>query len=430
MNDMAERAVIGSLLSDTECISSVYEKLKPDMFSNALFREAYREIVKAYDVGDKITVLGLSQALESDSIPREIIVQELKTCLDSIYTSVEIDKYSEILMADYKTRSFKRLLSDITPSAGMIDMQIGQMIHSLEALTENEVPKMHRLSEVVETVSGRYFQEEDTKRILTGFSKLDDITGGLEGGDMIVIGARPAVGKSAFISQISLGMAKAGLRIGFYNLEMSDKQVYERLLSSESRIGLTRIRRAKDFLGEEEERFQMANKELAAVELYIRSGSVSVSEIRNECRHLELDCLVIDYIQLLKADVKYQSRASEVGAISKAIKALAMELDIPVIALSQLNRVSEARENKEPTMGELREAGDIEQDASIIMLLWNLDSRDRTRKALKVDKNRQGEPGTIVYNFNGNEMRFEETEETVKSITSGFRAAREPTPFD
>ena len=98
---------------------------------------------------------------------------------------------------------------------------------------------------------------------------------------------------------------------------------------------------------------------------------MSVSEIRSECRHLGLDCLIIDYIQLLRTDVRYQSRASEVGAISKAIKALAMELDIQIIALSQLNRVSEQRENKEPTMGELREAGDIEQDASIIMLMWN-----------------------------------------------------------
>lgn len=241
----------------------------------------------------------------------------------------------------------------------------------MEALRENRISSIHPLGEVIDAASGRYFRESDGRRILTGFPKPDDITGGLEGGDMIVIGARPAVGKSAFISLIALHMAEADLRVGFYNLEMSDRQVYERLLSGVSKIGLTRIRRAKGFLSDEEERFQKANDALATVDMHIRSGAVSVSEIRSECRHLGLDCLIIDYIQLLRTDVRYQSRASEVGAISKAIKALAMELDIQIIALSQLNRVSEQRENKEPTMGELREAGDIEQDASIIMLMWN-----------------------------------------------------------
>ena len=165
------------------------------------------------------------------------------------------------------------------------------------------------------------------------------------------------------------------------------------------------------------------------MDILISSGTKSVSEIRNECRHQELDCIIIDYLQLVRADTRYQSRASEVGAISKAIKALAMELNVPIIALSQLNRTSEMRETKEPTMGELREAGDIEQDASIIILLWNLDNEDKTRKGLKVDKNRQGELGKIVYRFDGNEMRFQETEEELKS-KDGFKTVRTPTPFD
>ena len=138
---------------------------------------------------------------------------------------------------------------------------------------------------------------------------------------------------------------------------------------------------------------------------------------------------MIDYLQLVKADVRYQSRASEVGAISKAIKALAMELNIPIIALSQLNRTSEMRDTKEPTMGELREAGDIEQDASIIILLWNLDSEDKTRKGLKVDKNRQGETGRIVYRFDGGKMRFCETDEII-SDSDGFKRTTVSTPFD
>lgn len=430
MSDITERGVVGSLLTDIDCISKVYNRLKPEMFLNPLLRQAYEEIVKAYDMGERISIVDLSQKMESESFNRDIIVQELKHCFDGIYCSVQLGRYAEVMISDYKARCLKAALLKITPSSNIVEQQIGELMHELEALKENETTKIHTLGHIVNEVSEKYFKDIDRQAILTGFQKLDDITGGLEGGDVIVIGARPAVGKSAFISQISLFKVKQGLRVGFFNLEMSDKQVYERLLSSESGIGLTRIRRAKSFIGNEKERFESANKSLSDAELYIRSGSVSVSEIRNECRHLGLNCIIIDYIQLLKPDARYQSRASEVGAISKAIKALAMELNIPILALSQLNRVSEMRENKEPTMGELREAGDIEQDASIIILMWNTDTEDKTRKGLKVDKNRQGELGKIVYRFNGDEMRFEETSEKIKKAGDGFQSAKEPTPFD
>ena len=199
------------------------------------------------------------------------------------------------------------------------------------------------------------------------------------------------------------------------------------MLSSISGIGLTRIRRARNFLGDEREKFDSANEKLKKTSVFIRSGSVSVSQIRNECRHLELDCIVIDYIQLVRSDIRYNNRASEVGAVSKAIKALAMELKIPIIALSQLNRTSEARENKEPTMGELREAGDIEQDASVILLMWNIVDN---KKGLKVEKNRQGVLFSEVLQFKGDNMQFVETSETVKEAAAGFHKVKETTPFD
>ena len=294
-------------------------------------------------------------------------------------------------------------------------------------MKESDTVKIHGLGEVVDTVSGNYFTDPEQSILYTGLSKLDDTLGGLEGGDVIVIGARPAVGKSAFATQIAMNLAKSKKRVAFYNLEMSDKQVYERLLSRNSGIGLSRIRRTRNFLGDEKEHFDRANESLRKIPLFIRSGSVSVSQIRNECRHLDLDCIVIDYIQLIQSDVRYQSRASEVGAISKAIKALAMELHIPIIALSQLNRVSEMRQNKEPTMRELREAGDIEQDASIILLMWNIVD---DKKGLKVEKNRQGVLSSEVLRFNGDNMEFIETCETVADASRGFRRVKERTPFD
>ena len=345
------------------------------------------------------------------------------------YTSTELKSYAESVVRDYKAEVFRNILTRTQVTAAGVEYQIADTIQELEALKRSEKNKSKKLTAIVLEYQDQYFQERKEEKFYTGFSKLDEITGGLEGGDVIVIGARPGVGKSAFTSQIILEMEKAGKRIGFYNLEMSEKQVYERLLSNQSGIRLNRIRRAIQFLGDEKERFESANQMLGKMDILISSGTKSVSEIRNECRHQELDCIIIDYLQLVRADTRYQSRASEVGAISKAIKALAMELNVPIIALSQLNRTSEMRETKEPTMGELREAGDIEQDASIIILLWNLDNEDKTRKGLKVDKNRQGELGKIVYRFDGNEMRFQETEEELKS-KDGFKTVRTPTPFD
>ena len=142
------------------------------------------------------------------------------------------------------------------------------------------------------------------------------------------------------------------------------------------------------------------------------------------------DIIIIDYLQLLRADKTYRgNRYAEVGAISKAIKALAMELNIPIIALSQLNRASEMRYEKEPTMSELREAGDIEQDASVIILMWELSQKDKTIKGCKIEKSRQGETGKITLKFNGDLMRFVETNDTVEQVQS-WSITDEETPFD
>ena len=406
MSDLAEKTVVGCLLMDNKELHQIYDLLKPDMFQDPVLKKIYREIVRLYDIGQPANLVTITQAVESETYTREYIAQVLRDCSLLPYTSTELKSYAESVVRDYKADVFRNILTRTQVTAAGVEYQIADTIQELEALKRSEKNKSKKLTAIVSEYQDQYFQERKEKKLYTGFSKLDEITGGLEGGDVIVIGARPGVGKSAFTSQIILEMAKAGKRIGFYNLEMSEKQVYERLLSNQSGIRLNRIRRAIQFLGDEKERFESANQMLGKMDILISSGTKSVSEIRNECRHQELDCIIIDYLQLVRADTRYQSRASEVGAISKAIKALAMELNVPIIALSQLNRTSEMRETKEPTMGELREAGDIEQDASIIILLWNLDNEDKTRKGLKVDKNRQGELGKIVYRFDGNEMRF------------------------
>lgn len=428
MSYLAEQNIIGSLLMDMNSIQEIYDSLRPEMFTSGILGRMYVEFLRAYDNNQPMDTVILNQRMCGTNLPAQVVSGEIKECITQTVTSANLKYYASIILDEYKARTFGKLLNEVRPSPEGIQAQIGALITELEALKGGKRTASKTLRQIVAENQNLYFQEFEEEKINTGFPKLDDLLGGLEGGDVIVIGARPAVGKSAFVTQIAANLAGQGKRVGFYNLEMQDKQVYERFVVNCSGISLTRLRRAKRFLGDEQRKFKEANEFLCGQDIVISTGSKSISEIRNESRHMDYDIIIIDYLQLVRADVRYQSRASEVGAISKAVKALAMELNIPVIALSQLNRVSEMKETREPTMAELREAGDIEQDASIIALLWNL-TEDRQKKGIKIDKNRQGETGKQVLGFNGDQMRFEETEETIKQAAE-WKQAEEKTPFD
>ena len=412
-------------------MDKIYGMLEPEMFTSNLLGMVFNEFQRAYDNNYELTITMIEQKLRSDNLPSNVIIDELKSCMLNTQTSIAIRQNSDIILNDYKAYRLDKFLSTIKVSPNNLQEQIRAISQELEVLHDKRQEKSKTLAEITRDNKGNYFKEREVKPLYLGFDKLDDLLGGLEGGDMIVIGARPAVGKSALVTQITSNLAKQGKRIGFYNLEMQNKQVYERFVVSESGIGLTRLRRAIRFLGDEEERFNKANETLEKAEnIVITSGGAkSVNDIRAESKHMDYDIIIIDYMQLLKADTTYRgNRAAEVGEISRSIKNLAMELNIPIIALSQLNRVSEMKETKEPTMAELREAGNIEQDASVIMLMWNIDVNDRTKKGCKVEKNRQGNTGKVVMRFNGDLMRFEETNETVKEA-SEWKSINDENPF-
>lgn len=431
MSYLAEENIIGSLLLDKNCMDKIYNVLSADMFTSELLGRMYQEFQKGYDNRYDVNPAVIVQKLCGDHFPECIIIEEIKNCTVNTTTSATVKSYADVIVGEYKARRLDDIIGAIKVSPNDVSGQIGRIIANLEALQDGKSAISKSLPDIVRENKDKYFKDNEEEKTYIGFSKLDDLLGGLEGGDMIVIGARPAVGKSAFVTQITSYLAECGKKVGFYNLEMQEKQVYERFVVSKSGIGLTRLRRAKKFLGDEKERFDKANEVLEKRDnIVITTGSKSVSEIRFESRHMGYDIIIIDYLQLLKSDKEYRgNRYAEVGAISKAIKALAMELNIPIIALSQLNRVSEARDTKEPTMAELREAGDIEQDASVIMLLWNLSQDDKSKKGCKVEKQRQGQTGTVVLNFNGDLMRFEETGESVKEAHEWAKSSDDDCPF-
>ena len=431
MSYLAEQNVIGSLLLDKNCMDEIYNVLSADMFTSELLSRIYLEFQKGYDNRYDVNPAVIVQNLCSDHFPEYLIIDEIKNCTVNTTTSATVKSYADVIVSEYKARRLDDILGSIKVSPNDVNGQIGRIIASLEALQDGKSATSKSLPDIVRENKDKYFKDNETEKTYIGFSKLDDLLGGLEGGDMIVIGARPAVGKSAFVTQITSSLAKRGKKVGFYNLEMQEKQVYERFVVSQSGIGLTRLRRAKKFLGDEKERFDKANEILEHRDsIVITTGSKAVSEIRSESRHMGYDIIIIDYLQLLKSDKEYRgNRYAEVGAISKAIKALSMELNIPIIALSQLNRVSEMKDTKEPTMAELREAGDIEQDASVIMLLWNLSNDDKSKKGCKVEKQRQGQTGTVVLKFNGDLMRFEETDLSVSEASDWKKISDDDCPF-
>lgn len=414
MGYLAEQNVIGSLLIDKDSISKVYGALEADMFTSELLGRMYLEFQRGFDNHYEVNQVVLLQKLADMNLPQSVILEEIKNCVFVTVTSAGIKSYSEAVRDDYRARQLGRILNSVKVSSDNVAEQIGRLINDLENLRDNRDSTAKSLPQIVSENKCRYFTESASERIDMGFPKLDDLAGGLEGGDMIVVGARPSVGKSALVTQMASHFAEQGKKVGYYNLEMSDKQMYERFIVNQSGISLTRLRRATRFLGDEKERFDRANEALSGCSnIVISTGSKSPNEIFAESRHMGYDIIIIDYIQLLRADTAYKgNRYAEVGAISKAIKKMAMEFKIPVIALSQLNRVSEARETKEPTMAELREAGDIEQDASIIILLWNMSQEDKSVKGCKVEKNRQGMTGRIRLKFDGDKMKFYELQDS------------------
>lgn len=417
MSYLAEQNVIGSLLMDNDCMKEIYGLLTPEMFTQPVLGSVFREFQRGYDKRYSVNLAVLEQNLRSDSMPSSILLDEIRQCITATQTSATVRAYARVVENDYKAQVLNNFLSRISVQPGNLDNILRQITEQVDVLRGRKKEMSHTLAEVTQLFKDQYFKEKAVQPIYIGFPTLDDLLGGLEGGDMIVVGARPAVGKSAFVTQITKNLAKQGKRIGFFNLEMQTKQVYERFVVSESGIRLTRLRKATHFLGDEKERFDAANRVLEqANNIVITTGSKSIGEIRAESLHMNYDVIIIDYLQLLRADVSYRgNRTAEVGAISKAIKGLAMELNIPIIALSQLNRGSEVRETKEPTMAELREAGDIEQDASVIILMWNVNQDDYSKKGCKIEKNRQGKLGKQVLNFDGDLMKFTESEESLQS---------------
>ena len=424
----AEQSLIGSLLTtEGSIMAELPTQLDASMFADDTYASAFAIFQRAYEKSERVGLAYLQQALVSQNggMPASFIEKKLRDTMLTGYTTNTAKADAETIIREYKSRRLNDVLNRIEVTPDNLSAAMDYLTGEIDALNDRGKEKTKSLPQIVAENKDNYFRESDKPKIELEFCNLNDMLGGFEDGDMIVIGARPSVGKSAFATQLASHFADLGKRIGYFNLEMTEKQIYERFVSSASGIGIQRIRRSIAYTGDEQERFERANKILAEKDkIIVTTGSQSVNSIRAAVKNRGYDLVIVDYLQLIKPDSKYRgNRFAEVGEISHSLKAIATDMEIPVIVLSQLNRASASRDNKEPTMSELRESGDIEQDASVIMLLWNLDD-DGRKKGCKVEKNRQGKIGRVEMIFNGDLMRFEEV-----SDKDGF-VPMEDTPFN
>lgn len=424
-----ENAIIGCLLVNPDELKNYYNVIQPKMFQSSFCRKVYEALFLFFEKGEEVD-LNLLSARLSEENPSVEWSSRLSDMLLATPTSVGIKGYVQTLVNEYRSREFTEFLAKQTINPSCIDDVMAATQTFIESLKENRTSNKVSAKSLMAKMKDRCFVDRNTERkIATGFFQLDEYLK-IEPKEVTVIGARPSVGKSALALVIAQYVA-SGLKVDYFNLEMNEVHIGQRLIAMGSDLELARIVNAKAFLGDEETQFLKALEQQGNKNLNIITDSLSDLDIVAECRYNRPDLVVIDYLQLIRcASKKVANRREEVGAVSRRIKEMAMELNVPVILLSQLSRKSEYTSDKRPTMADLRETGDIEQDASNIILMWNLsdDKQYRGFKGLAIDKNRQGELFEECLVFDGNHMKFTESVKPLNEIKASIESHSEIMP--
>ena len=422
----AEQSVLGSMLMDVRALDSALEILTAEDFyakSNGLVFEAMKEI---HAEGSPIDPVTLSAKLKEKDAPEELSgTEHLKELLESVPTSANVKYYSRIV---YDKAVFRRLIKcceDIasdcyrgTESLEDVMEKAEREIFGIVRSGKNEdfVP----VSEIVIAALAKIEEAAKTKGgitgLSTGFTDLDIMTTGLQKSDFLLIAARPSMGKTAFaLSILDYVVCRRNRSAVIFSLEMSKEQLINRLFAMEARIDAQKIRSGN--LDEEEWENLMESAELIGSSKLIIDDTpgITVTEMRSKCRKYKLEydvsLIVIDYIQLMSSGGRIESRQQELSDISRSLKGLARELDVPVIALSQLNRSVETRADHRPMMSDIRESGAIEQDADVIMFLYrddyyNPETEERNVAEVIIAKQRNGPTGTVKLTWQPKYTRF------------------------
>ena len=426
----AEMSILGGILLENEAVNRVLDILVPDDFYRESHRKIMRAMIELNDHREPCDLITLTTILKKRGELEEVGGGAyLATLVDFVPTAANIAYYARIVKEKAIARNLIRAATDIVTDGYDEQAEIEELLDKAQKtifeISENRVKTPYFqlnaiLKDTIKYIGDLYEKKEHTTGVPTGFLDLDDKTAGFQRSDLIIIAGRPSMGKTAFalnIAQYASIYAEPRCPVAIFSLAMSKEQLVTRLLCSESRVDASRLRTGHLLDGEWEKIMRGAEK-LFEAELFIDdTPAISILEMRAKARRLKAEhnigMVVVDYLQLMRGSGSPESRQQEISEISRSLKALAKELSVPVVALSQLNRGLESRTDKRPMMSDLRESGAIEQDADVIMFVYrdevyNKDNPDVRGKAeLIIGKQRNGPIGTVNLTFLGEYTRFE-----------------------
>ena len=423
----AEQAVLGSILTDRDAVISAIEVLKEEDFYRTDNRLIYSAILNLYNRAEPIDIITVKAELESLGKFEQVGGMEyLATLPDKVPTTANATKYINIVEEKSTLRSLIKAANEIIDLGYDPTEDVDYVTESAEKkifnLMQNKDKKSYTpikdiLVDSFTQLEELYNRKQHITGVPTGFTELDNRTAGFHGSDLILIAARPAMGKSAFALNIATNAAvRANVPVMIFSLEMSQEQMVNRILCSEAMVDSNKLRTGKL---DEDDWTKLAGKigQLAEAQIYIDdTPGISVTEIRAKCRKLKLEkglgMVVIDYLQLVQGTNRRSgTREQEISEISRSLKILAKEIGVPVIALSQLSRAVEQRPDHRPMLSDLRESGAIEQDADIVMFLYrddyyNQDSEKKNIAEVIIAKHRGGSTGTVELLWLGSYTKF------------------------
>mgnify|MGYP003542775395 CR=1 FL=1 len=410
-----EQAVIGSILINPECVTVVLSQVKPDYFYIPQHREIMEAVMILDTLGSRIDALTILDKLNSSgNSDAEANKNYLFQIAQSVPSAANVENYCKIVREKYFLRSLITISRETIDSATEGGADADKLLDSAEQKIYDirKGKSTGSLQRLIDVISAEVYPNlvqissenaEEFKGIPTGFSKLDEITSGLNRSDLILIGARPAMGKTSFALNIGRNVGMTGKKVVFFSLEMSNEQLAARVLSTEARVESNKLR-SGEISPDEWMRLAEATDRLTKCNLYFDDTStITVPEIKSKIKRAkDVDCIIIDYLGLMESAKKKENRVQEVTEITRSLKMLAKDLKIPVVVCCQLSRGPEknGKSSNRPMLSDLRDSGSIEQDADIVMMLYregyyksssqNPDEIDLTQADVDVAKNRHG----------------------------------------
>jgi replicative DNA helicase len=420
-NIEAEQSILGSILLENSAINAVQEILKREDFYSEAHRKIFGAIEELADRNEPVDLITLSSALQDkNTLDAAGGMAYLASLVDNVPSAANAANYSRIVKEKALLRglitSATEIINSCYETGSDVDDVLDKAEHSIFEISENKIrtsffPMKEIVKESFKAIEDLFTRKELITGVPTGFHKIDDMTSGLQNSDLIIIAGRPSMGKTAFALNIAQHAAlEAQTPVAVFSLEMSKEQLAFRMLASEAKVDSQRMR--KGFLGETDwPKLTTAAGRLSEAPLFIDdTPAITVLEMKAKSRRLKADrglgLIIVDYIQLMRAGSNTTSREQEISEISRSLKALAKELRVPVIALSQLNRKVEDRPNRRPQMADLRESGAIEQDADVIAFIYrdevynkSEDNPDKGIAEILISKQRNGPTGAVKLAF-------------------------------